>query len=478
MNAVTSSLQLSGDIEYEPVDPVLVRSPLLSIDERNGYHEGSAGFTSVPNSESAQPDAGNHRLHRSAVPESPTVRVFMERPILREAIMVASADLYDALSRLANGEALPERRRQRTEDALARYLVRMATRPTPFGLFAGVALGNIAQDTAIRLHRPSQNNRRARPDMGWILRVVRNLEQQPEIAGHLTYFANPLCSIIGNRLYLPYTDTYGQDDVQEPGSFKTTKLLLRILTLSQRGIVLEDLVAKIREDWPQASESRIAATVQSLQDHGVLLSQLRPPLTGGDALGFLLRTIRRIPGCEVISQQLGTIAMQLSQYNARSIGNDVLIHIAIQQSMSAVAPISDIKSPLQIDMATAMKSSGFGIEVAQEVAHAAELLMRLTTGGKTFPHLDVYRRAFLERYGTAREVPLLELLDPRVGLGPPATYQHPEPRRTWEPGPSQVATRDGILLTLASDAIRNRQREVEVDEYTLERLQIHQNWRE
>lgn len=477
MNTGTSPTHFPVGLEYEAIDPVMVRSPLLSIDERNEYDGGPTSLlTDTLDHERAQLEPDNCR-HRSALPEPSIVRVFMERPILKEAVMVASADLYNSLSRLAAGDALAERKRHRTEDALARYLVRMATRPTPFGLFAGVALCNIAQDMAIKLRGPEQNNRRARPDMGWMLRLVRSLEQQQEIARHLTYFVNPLCSIIGNRLYLPYTDTYGQDDIQVSGSFKTTSLLFRVLALAQHGIVREKLVAKIREEWPQASEDQVTETVQSLQDHGVLLSQLRPHLTGGDAFKFLLRELYETPSSETFTQPLETIATHLSQYNEQPIGNGICNHGATLRSMSKAAPISDIKAPLQIDMATAMQSASFGREVAEEAAYASELLVRLATGGRTFPHLDAYRGAFLEKFGTAREVSLLELLDPRVGLGPPATYQHPAPRRTWESTPPQFAARDRILLALAVGAIRERRREVEVDEYMIERLQVHSDWR-
>src|SRR5262249_13143314 len=69
-----------------------------------------------------------------------------------------------------------------------RSLIRMSTRPTPYGLFAGVALGAWGPATDLALaDRPPRA--RTRPDMEWLLRLVFQLEAQPERRKCLRFIA-------------------------------------------------------------------------------------------------------------------------------------------------------------------------------------------------------------------------------------------------------------------------------------------------
>src|SRR5207302_1061835 len=93
-----------------------------------------------------------------------------------------------------------------------------------------------------------------------------------------------------------------------------------------------------------------------------------------------------------------------------------------------------------------------------------ELLLRLTPLPRGLPHLESYRRSFATRYGMEREVPLLELLDPAFGLGPPQMRGH-------SGGYSVGHQRQQVLRELAIDALRSGRRSVELDDATLSRLQ-------
>ena len=56
--------------------------------------------------------------------------------------------------------------------------------------------------------------------------------------------------------------------------------------------------------------------------------------------------------------------------------------------------------------------------VGREAARAADLLLRVSSLPEGLRSLNAYRDRFLERYGPQAEVPLPELLDPQLGLGP------------------------------------------------------------
>src|SRR5581483_67593 len=96
------------------------------------------------------------------------IRALIADPAVREAVFVASPDLDDAIA--AWLDTPDNDRGQRVERSLARYLARMAWRPTPFGLFAGVTVGTIASQnrTRLELRGRGEYRRHTRLDTGYL----------------------------------------------------------------------------------------------------------------------------------------------------------------------------------------------------------------------------------------------------------------------------------------------------------------------
>src|SRR4029453_14404980 len=118
-------------------------------------------------------------------------------PRVRRAIAVGSSDLLAGLER----SKPTAQNASELKGKLLRYLIRMSTRPTPYGLFAGVALGAWGPATDLALaDRPPRA--RTRPDMEWLLRLVFQLEAQPELRQGLRFIANPLAVIHAGRVFL------------------------------------------------------------------------------------------------------------------------------------------------------------------------------------------------------------------------------------------------------------------------------------
>ena len=105
--------------------------------------------------------------------------------------------------------------------------------------------------------------------------------------------------------------------------------------------------------------------------------------------------------------------------------------------------------------------------IGREVADAAELLLRLSPAEGGRGQLDGYRHAFVGRYGTDREVALLELLDSDHGLGPPGSGPVGE-----AVDQAKLAVRAQVLRGLAVDALRERRLEADLDQPTLDRIAL------
>jgi len=101
--------------------------------------------------------------------------------------------------------------------------------------------------------------------------------------------------------------------------------------------------------------------------------------------------------------------------------------------------------------------------VGREAARAAELLLRLSSLPDGLRSLNAYRDRFLERYGPQAEVPLPELLDPQLGLGPLDLEPDRRP-------PEAQGRRARRLLALAATALQEGATAVELDAPALEDL--------
>src|SRR2546423_10416900 len=78
------------------------------------------------------------------------------RPYLQEAIYIASPELYQEFQKWQQGNLTDKKEVDKLLLSLFRYLLRMTTRCTPYGLFAGCAVGEIGETSQIQLAHPDQ----------------------------------------------------------------------------------------------------------------------------------------------------------------------------------------------------------------------------------------------------------------------------------------------------------------------------------
>lgn len=189
---------------YEPAGFYLLRAPVLPA----SVFEELAAQAIPPGTRAGELSASWAQARRRTFE---VVRRHTQDPVVRQALAIASADLSHGLRRVQHGNGDP-RRTERAYAALFRYLVRMSTRPTPFGLFAAVGFGNLGAATTLRLDAPSARRLRARPDMGWLVSVIKLVEQEGDLARRLEVLVNHLVYVAGSRAVLPQFDIDREND--------------------------------------------------------------------------------------------------------------------------------------------------------------------------------------------------------------------------------------------------------------------------
>ncbi|MFJ3217842.1 lantibiotic dehydratase [Kitasatospora sp. NPDC086801] len=379
-------------------------------------------------------------------------------PALREAIELSSPSLADLLDQVAAGTVPRPAALRRAAEAVSRYRLRMATRPTPFGLMAAVVPARFG--AAAKVRWGGADRRALRPDLGWLLPLLDRLRTDPAVLPGLRLAVDQQARLRGGRLVLPYLPERrpGAGTGAEPVAERTvraTAVVRAAIRTAAEPVRYPDLLAALTADFPTAPAEAVAALVRSLVGQGFLLTDLTPPPDSTDLLGHVLD---RIPADHPVHAELTAVRTASAQAAALPRGQATDLLRELRARMTRLAPTDrPLHADLALDVDVVLPD-----QVRTELEQTAALLWRLSPSAPAPEHLRAYHAEFIERYGTDSPVPLTELLDPDTGMGPPAGYRRPAgPRGSANPQPSRArsdadAARDRLLAELAAGALADR----------------------
>ncbi|MEU3521601.1 lantibiotic dehydratase [Streptomyces sp. NPDC006654] len=401
------------------------------------------------------------------------VRAYVRKALadlrVREAVAAASTSLATALRRLTEGDDIGEARALRAAGALSRYLIRMSSRPTPFGLLAGVALAEFGDRPEARLG--IRHRRSARADTSWLMPLLAGWERRPEVWWHLRITANELCFVRGDRLVLPYVPDVAGDrpyteDVVEL-TLRHTRAVAAALAHAQRPVITgAELAGRLGDEFPDVSAATVNGLIGRLITHDVLLTDLRPDESEPDPLAYVTGRLRGLLEPTELTA-LESVRSALRAY-AGAAPDDT--SSTLPTVLGQMRRLRATDRPLHVDLAVDA-TVRLPPSVAREAERAADLLWRLAPGTGEPSRLRQYHAEFLERYGVGRLVPVLELLDPDIGMGAPAGYRHPRGNRLPAPDPADARRhRDQVLAVLVARALAEGTKEVVLDDATIEQI--------
>jgi hypothetical protein len=96
------------------------------------------------------------------------LKTLVQQPIVAEALFLASSEFYEQLQKWVIGNEVDLKESERFFQTIYKYLSRMSSRCTPFGLFAGCGVGRTGNETLVRLRNASEYERHTRLDMQFL----------------------------------------------------------------------------------------------------------------------------------------------------------------------------------------------------------------------------------------------------------------------------------------------------------------------
>lgn len=332
-------------------------------------------------------------------------------PLVKEACFLASPPLYFEMEKWIKGE-LDTKKEEKIQFSLLKYLTRMSTRCTPFGLFAGCSLGDFGDITSIKSTSPNKNTRHTRLDMNYLVALSQDLSKQKGIKEQLLFYPNSSIYQTGNQFR--YIEYYYVDSrrnhhiVEVDNSMYLEKLLLNSAT----GAYLHDLILVLESDNipKNDAENFIDELVQSQ----LLVSELEPSVSGPEFMLQILEILNKIKGSKKEIEFLKSIEQKLHMLD-KGLGNSPKTYLAINDYIKTYPTSSELKYLFQTDLQLQPTSNTLSLDIIDAVKKGMVLLNRLSPP-VTEDNLSKFKEAFQERY-EEREMPLSKVLDVETGIG-------------------------------------------------------------
>ncbi|MCW8382368.1 lantibiotic dehydratase [Streptomyces justiciae] len=429
---------------YHAVDASMIRASVFSL---------SAPLPPWPSVDGAGTETGQWREWITQVWADDT-RV--------AAIEFAAPFLADSVREVLSGERRRPRTLRRTAASLARYLLRMQYRATPFGLFAGPA--PVRFDATVQVRWGTEHRAFVQPDAVWLNDVVTALERDPEVLRHVLVVADPTCTVRGARVSVQHQP--GTDGPTET-TLRRTPAVETVLAIARTPITVEEIAAQLHSDYPDTPLTVIDAMLHSLVSHRVLLTSLPAPMTCDDPLGYLMSQLDTAGVAAATTQELRQIHSLLSRHDDAPPPEQRALRAQATARMNTVTGVTDrsLVVNLRPDCDITLPKA-----VTREAARALDTMARVTPFPNGTPAWQDYRARFLERYSMGAVVPLRDLADPDTGLGFPVSYRGTVLKRPV----LGVSLRDEHLLALAQGAALNDQRDIVLTDEDLQALSLNE----
>jgi len=339
--------------------------------------------------------------------------------IFKESIFLASPLLYSELQKWIEGKLTTAKEIKKLHYSLIRYYIRMCTRCTPFGLFAGCTAGEIKQEKDINekskiiLAAQYKYKLHTRLDMNYLCELSQDLAKQEKIKLHLKYFPNTSIYELGKRLR--YVEYYYKNTKRfhHIAAVDNSDYLQMLLYAAQNGVYIHELVQLLTSNGIDREQSE--NFIDELISSQLLVSELEPAVTGDELLEQMLKILDTIQGIDEIKEKLQHLNSVLKTIDNQAIGQLIGEYKNIAKILGDLGTKYEMQYIFQADMIKPAIECSINSNMLDDIKKGLEILNKLTPNISE-TNISQFRDAFYERY-EMQEMPLALVLDIETGIG-------------------------------------------------------------
>lgn len=337
----------------------------------------------------------------------------VENTVVKNAIRLASPELIQELDKYnQNPSAYDKEKARALELSLLKYVARMASRATPFGLFAGCTTGSLDEATKIQLKETSTTHTQF--DMQFWSALLRKLTQNKSFQKELLYVPNTSLYSVGS--FYRYIEYKVVDSKREHSiaSVRKSPFLEQILERSKEGAKINDLAFLIMDSESEKEEA--LAFIEELIANQILVSNLESTITGRDEVKRVLKILENnliVAKEYAILNEIICLINTLNQANDFSTSNMTFILERIKE----LDLVFEEKHLLQTDLYTQTAINTLDKNIVKKLSKAITFLGNIQDVSSN-QNLEDFKNAFHKRY-ESKELPLSVVLDTEIGISYP-----------------------------------------------------------
>lgn len=340
--------------------------------------------------------------------------------IIQEALFLASPGLYDAALKFSSGQITPDKQ-DRFSYTAYKYLSRMRSRPTPFGLFAGCGTLTWGDKTDIVLAGTEDLKRYSRLDMSYLCHLVQSLEKTDRIREELIFYPNTSINVKNDNL--TYIEYFYHNDrrVHKLVEVEFNEFLSLVLKEAKQGKKINEIAKALTAEYSEISEQESTTFISDIIDSQILVSELQPTVTGDEYLQVILRTLNSINNSTGIKltevTELTKVFQWLRNLDKRKV-NEITHYNDLKKQLKVLNTDTIDGKLFQVDL---LKKTQDGSFLSADIkTQLLEVFHFLENFNKSYyPNtLKVFLEKFREKFED-QEIPLLDIMDTERGLGYP-----------------------------------------------------------
>ncbi len=332
--------------------------------------------------------------------------------VIREAVFLASPPLYEELCRWEEAEIRDRKKTDKLKYSFLKYLSRMSSRCTPFGLFAGCNVGGLGEKTTIELQGADNNQRHTRLDMNYLVALSQDLVKNSNIREQLLFYPNSSIYRAGDQLrYIEYKYVNSKRH-HHIVAVDNSEYLSGVLEKAAKGALLKDLARTLVDE--EIAYEEAAGFVEELVESQLLISELEPSVSGPEFAEQIKSVLQKLKGTESLLGILDEVDSRIKELD-KKIGNPPEQYLELSEFLKQLGTGFELKYLFQTDMTLGADKNMLDRSVVDTVKRGITFLNKITLPPKD-TLLDKFRTAFYERF-EEREVPLSKALDVEMGIG-------------------------------------------------------------
>ncbi|MBO4814380.1 MAG: lantibiotic dehydratase family protein [Muribaculaceae bacterium] len=334
----------------------------------------------------------------------------MKSDEFRNALLFSSPALHEQWEKLINGEKTDVKDRNRVIVSALKYLVRMSARCTPFASLASCAVAEWGVKNSLVVSDKLQQDFRI--DMLYQCQLAQYL--QNKLSKVLRYRLNESVYVVGNQYRYVAVGMTKSGRTFYIKEVARTGLLSSVLKFAHDYLPFEELVSRVTNICDCNADEAEAYVSQLIQEQ-LLTSEIAPNVTGHDVLARLIDAASSL-GCDEYAQELSSIDAVLKEFDIES---SVDANLDARNRVKSFFIEKSIrvqeKYLIQLDTYREMLSATLDKNLQKQLLQGLKMLSALTPNHR-HGLLENFKKRFQERY-EEQEIPLLEALDPDVGVG-------------------------------------------------------------